>query len=1126
MIVARKADEHMRKQTRIELITGPAGSGKTARCLAAYRDALRQSLGTGRPAAVLWIAPTELSRRAVLAALCDDSLPVAFAPNVETFASLSKRVLESSPVRGLDPAVKRRVLRKLIDERHRAGRLGGFAAIARTSGFLDLVDAFISELKRAEIWPDEFAAVCRKIGDREKDRVLGELYDRYQQRLLETNLYDDEGKFWSARDVLSRDGLGPFAGRELIVVDGFTDFTRTQREMLALLAAGCESLQITLPLETPLSRSDLFAKSRDALERLHESLKPVGEVSVMAMDGETAAGPVGRVSNPSVCSRNSGGRVGNPSYGFPAMRHVGRELFRNPREVSRSADAGGIRVLAVTGANAEVDVVAHRVKELLLAGTEPGDVIVAVRSLDAAADLWRARCAAAGIPFWCSAGTPLLREPIVRSLLEVLRLELEDWPFERLKAVLLSNYFRPAWKLNDLASRVSRLLQFLRNRKLHKHRWIIAKHTKEEEIIRRLDAALVALRSDADFAGWVDRLTALCGELGISTFSRDVGQPFQADRGSDAIQSSSGQPGKADLRERDRSAWNRLKSVLYDAVTAANIAGADDGKMSLAEFADAAVELLQSQELPASSERQGRVWIVEADQVRNLDVPHLFLAGLTEQSFPRNRGDDCLYLERERREFHRHGLDLRHRTSQSQDEMLLFYGIVTRARRSLTLSYPEVSSNGQPLFCSPYLTSLLQLFEPEALRVESVGRLDPVPPREQVLTPADWRAVGVDELLSGRPGLFRAFADANAPAARSILAGVDANAARFATVGWTEYDGELRRAACRKSLKDRYSNDHQFSASQFESYAYCRFRFLLEHVLHVEPLESPAVATDYMGRGNLVHDALADLHGELLESAGAESSADLAAQFREKVEARIKGQFSDTDLAAALTEIERRLVTGWADAYAAQAAAYQTEIAEDWDQPPRPTHLELPFGNPPGTDNAAAEFGYATFGSQKNATRIRGRIDRIDVGTADGRTVFNVIDYKTGKPPRFSLEDVQSGTALQLALYTLAVMRLGIAGPDAKPFQMGYWAIRETGFIPGMKSRGKTAALEDSVLAELQATLDDLIPRLAAGMRSGHFPVDSEDPHCTDRCPYRTVCRITQLRPIRERLQKTRGKAP
>ena len=664
------------------------------------------------------------------------------------------------------------------------------------------------------------------------------------------------------------------------------------------------------------------------------------------------------------------------------------------------------------------------------------------------------------------------------------------------------------------------MLNFLRNEKLHQHRRIMGRVFKRLadtyplafKLFQKLDKATSALRSETDFAGWVDRLTALSGELGISAFSRDVGQAFQPD-----------------LRERDRVAWDRFKRVLYDAIDAARIAGTDDGRISLAEFADAVVELLQSQELSADSKRQGRVWIVEADQVRNLDVPHLFLAGLTEQSFPRGRGDDCLYLESERREFHRLGLEIRHRTSQSQDEMLLFYGIVTRARQTLTLSYAEVGSNGQPLFCSPFVTSLRDVFEPDALRVESAGGLDPVPRRDRILTPADWRTVAVDELQSGRPALFRAFADVNPQTARNILSGIEANAARFATVGWTVYDGKLRRAACRSSLRQRFPDEYSFSATQFERYAGCRFRFFLSDVLHIDPLESPAVATDHMERGTLVHDALADLYRELRESTGDGPAVELARQFREKVEARLKSRVAETELAVALTEIERRLVSTWGDAYATQAAAYAGEITAGWEEPPRTLHLELPFGNPPASGGGDAAdpndvpFPFVTFGSQTSATRIRGRIDRIDVGVADGRTVFNVIDYKTGKPPRFTLENVQSGTALQLALYTLAVVRLGIAGPNARPYQMGYWALRETGFTPGLKTgRKAAAALDDAVLSELETTLDDLIPRLAAGIRDGHFPVDSDDPHCTDRCPYRTVCRITQLRPLREQLQKTR----
>ena len=69
--------------------------------------------------------------------------------------------------------------------------------------------------------------------------------------------------------------------------------------------------------------------------------------------------------------------------------------------------------------------------------------------------------------------------------------------------------------------------------------------------------------------------------------------------------------------------------------------------------------------------------------------------------------------------------------------------------------------------------------------------------------------------------------------------------------------------------------------------------------------------------------------------------------------------------------------------------------------------------------------------------------------------MFNVVDYKSGRPPRFNLEDVQSGRSLQLALYTLAALRFELAGESAKPFQMGYWSLRESGFVTGIKGGRK-----------------------------------------------------------------------
>ena len=140
-------------------------------------------------------------------------------------------------------------------------------------------------------------------------------------------------------------------------------------------------------------------------------------------------------------------------------------------------------------------------------------------------------------------------------------------------------------------------------------------------------------------------------------------------------------------------------------------------------------DLLRQNAFSEATSETGRVRVVSAEQVRILDIPHLFLAGLSERSFPRRRNDDCLYSESDREQLNEHGLTLAPHSQRAQEEMLMFYNVVTRARRSLVLSYPVVNPAGEPLSPSPYLAALRDLFEPEALKEQVEEQLDPIPRR-------------------------------------------------------------------------------------------------------------------------------------------------------------------------------------------------------------------------------------------------------------------------------------------------------------------------------------------------------------------------------------------------------------
>ena len=143
---------------RITILCGPARSGKTGQLLGRFREALRQR----PPGAALWLAPTWRAAQEVRERLLDGTLAGCFAPSVMTFGNFAEQVLRTAgvPIRPVTGLMKRELVRQIIGRQLSEGRLRHFRPIAKTTGLVDLVCEFISELKRLEIWPEEFRQAC------------------------------------------------------------------------------------------------------------------------------------------------------------------------------------------------------------------------------------------------------------------------------------------------------------------------------------------------------------------------------------------------------------------------------------------------------------------------------------------------------------------------------------------------------------------------------------------------------------------------------------------------------------------------------------------------------------------------------------------------------------------------------------------------------------------------------------------------------------------------------------------------------------------------------------------------------------------------------------------------------
>jgi len=1106
---------------RVIVLCGPAGSGKTARLLLCYRRALQ----TSRPGSTLWLSPTWRAAAEVRSRLLDEEFSACFEPRIMTFFHFAASVLQQAgiPIRPISKQMKHSLLRELLQQQLAAGRLNHFRPIADTAGMVELLADLISEWKRLEIWPEAFHQACSSRGMSEKDRELFELYDAYQQALREHRLYDAEGAFWSARDVLQKSLTSASATPQcaaadeatrpinnlfpaLVVADGFTDFTHTQHEILALLAQAAAELYVSLPLESPLRRKDLFFKPQQTLAELRRR-------HVEAIIEE--------LPPPS-------------DSAWPALNHLERTLFLNPRELTTisAPEPAGIEILAAARQIGEIEQIAARIKRLLVDGeARPSEIVVVFRSLEEVSELIREVFGRLGIPVAIETGWSLECSRGLRALAGLLELDLEDWTFEQVLGVLSSNYFQPEWPEwrsggPAVIERAVRCLQVPYGRRQLMDELAAAQSAGNNRfsataigqvgdfvaalaVIRRLASALDALPQQASLPDWAKAWQTLAQTTGLLR----------------AMSSDSGEVSE-EAAAIDRRAWDRLQDVLKESDLLERRLNQAPPLLDRREAYRTLLEIMASERLDSEEDEAGRVRVLTVESIRTLYVPYLFLAGLAEKYFPLPEREDRLYSESEYAQLIAAGLPLPAHGERIRGEMMLFYEALTRAGRKLVLSYPAFDEKAQPLLPSPFLDEVEAAFGARRILRYEETDLSPLPRGDEPLCEAEFRVGAVARSLKGDVKLLAGLCQrdqaeerAFAPSA-AIAAGLELIHLRQERNKFSPAEGILQSAAARQVLESIFPPQYYWSVTELERYASCPFRFLLERILHIEPVEEPALESDYLGRGRIVHEALAYFHrrvNALLGRPGSPLELDAAAYealLQEALERSLPPRPS-LPWDAALWEVDRRVVAGFLDQYRTQLEDYAASW-KDFEQPFVPVMFEVSFGRKDADPPSTAKPLQLRAGNE--TVHLAGRIDRVDIGRMAGQTVFNVLDYKSGSEISLKPEMILTGCCLQPPLYALAVQTLLLADQKMLPYQAGYWFLRTQGYKPKRSltmHRLENGRLQpDQTWISLQAELGGIVAGLVRNIRGGRFPVFSDDPDCTGNCPYHTVCRINQIRAL------------
>jgi ATP-dependent helicase/DNAse subunit B len=1093
----------------VHILSGPAGSGKTSRLIERCRAANQVAVGV-----TLCLVPTHRHRMALEQRLIEaDCASVGL--DLLTFEDCASEVirLHDPAARPLANAQRRLLVDTLVAEHHQGRQLAHFGPVADTRGFGEGIVALLAELKRNEVRPIDFARAAYRRGyagtrvaraQRDarislKERECARLYARYQRQLRAHHLYDLEGRLWYARDLLRAGARRPFESIRAVFVDGFVDFSRTQHDILEALAAWVEELWIALPDEPGEERAELFTRPRVTLARLRH-LDPV--IHQSPFDPEPVpAGYLPFAADAFVPDLPAG------------LRHLERELFRPLRKVAQSPDADGLLCLEAPGLLGEARMVARHVKTLLLEGTPADDVLVTMRDLAPYADLLREVFGEYGIPSDVEGAEPLVRNPAISTLLRALRVPEEDWPFAAVTALLRSGYFRPDWPETradpEVAQHAEVLLRLLgepRHRQAYLEavrRWADdpppGLEDEQAEESRRARTHELALRCRDFLAHFFRAWDETPHQAGLEQhvawlrrFAEDLGFPRVAAE-----------------RDRDAAAWRHLQEELDHWLRIDRLVYGGRGALTRGDFHRRLGALAAEAGLARTPRGPERVRVLSAGLARTLEVPYLFVLGLGERGFPRLAPAEPLFDEQERQSLKQAGLDFPCVGDRLPDEMLLFYQVVTRARRRLVLSYPAVDDRGQALLPSSFLHLLLQCFTPGAVPVERrsmlIERYDKDPP----LAPSEYR---VQVAAAGRDALRTAQLPADLAA--NLADAADLARHRWHDRDFTPYDGMFRHAGVIDAVGELFGPEKVFSPTALEDYIACPFRFLLRHVLRLEVLEEPREEIEVTRRGQAFHRALSRLHTQLqaeeIHRPGEEVDRYVRDRLTEAVEEYVARAPSPASKMLWRLEGQRLLRAG------ARYRGHWEQFVAPWlplGAAPRPAFFEVDFGLP--ARDGALPSRPLVIRAGGTEVRISGRIDRVDVADLDGGTGFWIIDYKTGRSSHYTGTDLREFRRLQLTLYALAVEQVLLADQDARPLGLAYWLVSENGPKVVLPARGAVTWFQETGRwREVREQLQRWVVTLVTNIRRGVFALRPRSEHCTQTCDYAQICRIAQARGV------------
>lgn len=510
------------------------------------------------------------------------------------------------------------------------------------------------------------------------------------------------------------------------------------------------------------------------------------------------------------------------------------------------------------------------------------------------------------------------------------------------------------------------------------------------------------------------------------------------------------------------------------------------------EWVELFTQAMEWATIPIEPVAHAGVSVLDAMAARGLPFRALFILGLNEKMFPRSIREDAFLRDRHRRVLGETlGYKIDEKLGGYEEEQLLFALLQDAARDRLYLSYQRADADGRPLAASSYV---------ESDRRDGDGRErapDLIVPRR--LSDRLTLPLFVPSLLTRDELSLGLILHQHDPAALLDATGRSGALFRHGATVVQELEGAAGALGphdgCTGMVERHWAEttERGFAPTSLERYARCPFQYFSAQVLKLDPIrERPRDDLPAPVLGDLCHAALRESYERLLRAGWPKSELTSS-----KLQAEIQAAADEVFAAYA-----RKHGTGypliWQLAKETVASMVLLAVLADQDEyrasgfQPEAFEVEAD-GSLEGVDAKAFK-----------GLRVHGRLDRVDRRAHPPG--LRVVDYKYRVGPKMSGEDrdlavaAVRGLRLQPPLYSV-MQPSQVKSSQTLPENVDLVFLAPRWDPPVARSSFASSVWAEPAGRLLAQTLQTLIE----GVRAGNYFI-LPDGYC-DRCEFSAACR-------------------